>query len=592
TPAWLVVLRSPSTALAATVVAWLLLLDYPYREGLSVQWVQQDALIVAIWVAVALAWFTPVAFGSGTGLITRRLAAPAMVRLSFLTYGIYLWHDLVLRQVTEHLGTDVHLLAAMYLTLLGSVVLAATTFVLLERPLLGARERLRTRRAAPSRPPSARPSGPLAPVGPALDPTPERTPAVAPAAATPARTAAAPRERTAPARRGGSSGGAPGQGWIASIDGLRVLAAVCVITFHVGAEEEIPAAWSQALAAICIPIFATFFVVSGFVLYRPWTMAQARLAYGDGRPPTRAPDGGAVAFWFRRAVRVYPVYWVVQGTALAISGTGDLRTVTDWLQVITLFPLPNLDVIINHGLGVIVWTMIVELAYYLVLPFLARAVTGAIRGGQGFVAANGAVLGALFATFAWFGSTSTRLLGVAACIVIGMAIAALDAWQRANRRWAPGVRGLARQPARSLPVVAVAWGVGALAARGDDPNLLFRTHLGIHLAAMVAVSIVLFVPAVLGPTDGRYRRTLGSRPMRLLGPLTYGIYLWHYPVIRQTVERVDLPLPALQAWVLVVAPLMALLTYRAIEQPLDRLRHRRFGRTTPLAPADREATAR
>ena len=109
---------------------------------------------------------------------------------------------------------------------------------------------------------------------------------------------------------------------------------------------------------------------------------------------------------------------------------------------------------------------------------------------------------------------------------------------------------------------------------------------------MVAVSIVLFVPAVLGPTDGRYRRTLGSRPMRLLGPLTYGIYLWHYPVIRQTVERVDLPLPALQAWVLVVAPLMALLTYRAIEQPLDRLRHRRFGRTTPVAPADRGATAR
>lgn len=556
TPQWLEILRSPATAFVTTAVAWAILLDYPYKSGLSVQWVEEDPLVVAIWIVVAIAWFAPVAFGPGEGIITRHLRSPWATRFGLLTFGIYLWHDLVLTRTVRVLGTDAHLAAVMYLTVAGGIAAAAVTFFTVERPLMALRERLQPapriagpRRLAPAQPPRARPA-------------PAQSPTNPPATNQP-----------------------PGRGWITSIDGLRVIAALCVITFHVGAEMDIPARWAQALAALFIPIFATFFVVSGFVLYRPWAMAQARIALGDGQAPLGPPDGGAASFWLRRALRVYPVYWVVQASALAISGTGDLEGVGDWLQVITLFPLPDFNVIINHGLGVIVWTMVVELVFYAVLPPLGRGITALVQRGTRFVTAQVLSLGGLFVVFAYLGSTSARVLAVACCIVVGMAIAAVDAWQRTLRRWAPGVRYLSRHPIVALPITLVCWAVGTVVARDDDPDLLFRTHLAIHLAAMVIVSIVLFLPAVFGSPKGAYRRFLSSTPMRVLGPLTFGIYLWHYPLIRQTVQQVDLPLPALQVWTMIAAPLLALITYRLIEQPMELLRHRHLGRTAaPPSP--------
>jgi peptidoglycan/LPS O-acetylase OafA/YrhL len=339
------------------------------------------------------------------------------------------------------------------------------------------------------------------------------------------------------------------------------------------------------MAALFIPAWSSFFVVSGYVLYRPWAMAQARMALGDGVAPTKAPDGGVGTFWLRRILRVYPVYWVVQGVAMAISGTGDVQGPADWFQIITLFPLPDFNVIINHGLGVIVWTMVVELAYYTVLPFISRGITALIRSGASYVTAQAVPLGILFGGCVYLGSTSARVLCVAACIVVGMGIAAIDGWQRTLRRWAPGIRTLSRNPIIIAPVILVAWAAGSWVARDDDPEFLFRSYLPVHLAAMVAVSTVMFLPAVFGPAKGSYRRFLSARPMRVLGPLTFGIYLWHYPIIRWTAERVDLPLAVLWTWVVLASPVLALITYRAVEEPMERVRHRYFGRTSAPAPA-------
>ena len=83
---------------------------------------------------------------------------------------------------------------------------------------------------------------------------------------------------------------------------------------------------------------------------------------------------------------------------------------------------------------------------------------------------------------------------------------------------------------------------------------------------------------------------LSAHPMRVLGPLTFGVYLWHYPVIRRTAEHVDLPLLGLWSWALLAAVSMAALTYRFVELPVDRFRHRHLGRTSSAPapePADR-----
>lgn len=141
-PSWLVYLSSPVFTVSVTAGLWLLLVDYPYRPGLSVQWIEQDALVTTLWMLVAVAWFVPLAFKQGGGGLTSALGSRLFVRASVFTFGIYLWHSVVLAQITERLGLDARFASVLYLTLAGSVLAAAVTFALIEIPA----DRIRGRR--------------------------------------------------------------------------------------------------------------------------------------------------------------------------------------------------------------------------------------------------------------------------------------------------------------------------------------------------------------------------------------------------------------------------------------------------------------
>ncbi|MEO6989020.1 MAG: acyltransferase, partial [Aquihabitans sp.] len=579
TPMWIRIVRSPITVLAVTATAWALLIDYPYRSGLSVQWVEQDPTVVFIWATMAFVWVTAISFAVRPGPTIRLLSTPLALAAAQLSYGVYLWHALVLSQIIDRMGTDARLAAVLYLTIIGSLALAGFSFTFVERPGIVIRQRLAGAGTSPSARRRRRAATATASSIVATSQVEEQDRAIE--VLNPTATASIP--------------AAPSRGWVTSIDGLRVIAAGFLVIFHVAAEKQIPTEWMQAIVALMLPMWATFFVISGYVLYRPWTMAQARMSLGDGQPPARDPDGGIWSFWLRRALRLYPLYWVVQGTALLLSGPGELSGIGDWLQVITLFPLPNIQVIIHHGLGIIVWTLILELGFYLYLPFHARLVTSSIRSGTSFVVANAVPLLVLFAGLAYLGSTSARLLGVACCIVVGMGIAALDGWQQTLRRWAPSIRWFSRNPIIVLPVVVAAWAVGTLVDRRDhDHSLLFGTYLHVHLATMMIVPFVVILPAIFGSPQSQYRRFLSSAPMRFLGPLTFGVYLWHYPLIRWTGRHIDLPVLALILWAMVGALALAFVTYRLVELPIEKLRHRRFGRTAspPSNPVPERSNAR
>ena len=135
-PAWLRSLAGNGWFMAAvTAASWLALAHYPYREGLSVQWVERDALVVGIWTATAIAWFLPIAFGNPSRQPQKALGGGRMAFLGGLTFGIYLWHQLVLDQVIDRLGRDGSFTAILYLTVLGTMVLALVSHVLVEAPI-------------------------------------------------------------------------------------------------------------------------------------------------------------------------------------------------------------------------------------------------------------------------------------------------------------------------------------------------------------------------------------------------------------------------------------------------------------------------
>jgi peptidoglycan/LPS O-acetylase OafA/YrhL len=158
----------------------------------------------------------------------------------------------------------------------------------------------------------------------------------------------------------------PGHPRFQGLDGVRALAAIAILAFHAsefsGAER---ARWWGPLAdrlAIAVPVF---FVVSGFVLYRPFLAGQAGLAR---RPDLRRYAKG-------RVLRIVPAYWVAM-TVLAIypglTGvfSGDWWRYYGFLQIYSLRTEPL-------GLPP-AWTLGVEVVFYAVLPLRAGR-SGAIR---------------------------------------------------------------------------------------------------------------------------------------------------------------------------------------------------------------------
>ena len=135
TPRWLRLMAGNGWILAATTaVSWIALAQYPYQGGLSVQWVERDAGVLAIWITTAVLWFIPVAFGDATREPQRTLGGPRMAALAQLTFGLYLWHQMILDRVISRLGRDGGFTAVLYLTAGGSILAALVTYLAVERP--------------------------------------------------------------------------------------------------------------------------------------------------------------------------------------------------------------------------------------------------------------------------------------------------------------------------------------------------------------------------------------------------------------------------------------------------------------------------
>src|SRR5215467_11624820 len=85
-------------------------------------------------------------------------------------------------------------------------------------------------------------------------------------------------------------------------DSLRAIAAISVLAFHAGIVSGLlsSGSWLKPYAARLDVGVSVFFLISGFLLYRPFT--RARLL-GESQPQT-----GAYAW--RRFLRIVPAYWV------------------------------------------------------------------------------------------------------------------------------------------------------------------------------------------------------------------------------------------------------------------------------------------
>lgn len=365
------------------------------------------------------------------------------------------------------------------------------------------------------------------------------------------------------------------------LDGVRAIAALSVLGVHTAGLTTFTTS-NDLLGPLTARLnvgVAIFFVLSGFLLYRPFV--AARLADRD------APRIGG--YLRRRALRIVPAYWLAL-TLLAIwPGLNGVFT-KDW-WVYYGFAQNLRGGWILQGIGP-AWTLHVEITFYALLPFLALGAARWLRGRPverqlwPELAAI-AVLGLLSLALRAWRSVAGSPTEVGANILpqlflwfaLGLALAVVSAHvadRPVGRR--PGwVRFVGAHPgvpwAGAVAVLLLSTQVGLpiLPLADYDTYELLCEHV---LYALIAVLVVL--PAAIG-TDGggRVRALLASRPLVWLGLVSYGVYLWHLPLGEEINARLgprvaDLGFPIITLAVLAASLVAATLSYTLVERPLMR----------------------
>ena len=359
-----------------------------------------------------------------------------------------------------------------------------------------------------------------------------------------------------------------------ALDGIRALAVSAVLAYHAG----LPWARGGFLGV------DAFFVLSGYLI--------TSLLLEEWRTTGRISLAG---FWARRARRLLPaVFLVTLGVAvyavvfaapeemvrLRTESFGTLTGVANWRLV---FGQPYLTPL-SHT-----WSLAVEQQWYVVWPVVVVALLR-LRRGSPLVLLGTALLlmAASAALMAWlhepggepsraYYSTETR----AQSLLIGSVLAMLLAQLGPVRNVAGG---LALQLAALAGAAAVAW-AWFTASVNDD--FLYR---GGFFLLELAVAVV-----IVAATQPKFRPLgflLALPPLRGLGLISYGVYLWHWPLyFVLTGGRTGLDLYPLFAVRVCLTLALAILSYNLVETPFRRGVFRRWRASWTVAPAGAMAVA-
>ena len=374
------------------------------------------------------------------------------------------------------------------------------------------------------------------------------------------------------------AGAAPGSargaqlGYRPALDGMRALAVAAVMLYHGGVG------WARG-GFLGVDVF---FVLSGFLI-------TSLLVQEWGR------TGGIAlgAFWLRRARRLLPALFVVllavatyslflpaqQQRAIRGDSLATLAYVSNWWFIVSnrsyfaLFVEPSP---LRHT-----WSLAIEEQFYLVFPlllagWLIRARLG-LRGLRVLLLVGALASAALMAarytpltdpSRVYYG-TDTRLQG----LLLGAVLALSPAF---TRRTAPvHTRLLGRVVPLSVPsIVGWAGAVGLVVMVVQARELSPRMYAGGFLLA--AALTVLVISAVSRAPDSLLGRGLSWKPLVAVGVVSYGLYLWHWPVyVVLTQERTGLDGVALLGLRFAVTGVLATLSYWLVEQPIHAQRLQR-----------------
>ncbi|WP_068251089.1 acyltransferase family protein [Janibacter corallicola] len=349
-------------------------------------------------------------------------------------------------------------------------------------------------------------------------------------------------------------------GYSPALDGVRGAFMLCFMAFHFGLTV-LTGAWVG---------INLFFVLSAFLITRQLVEERVRTGTVD-----------ALAFYGRRARRLLPALFLVLGFVLvyarfladeAVRRTigGDvlatLGYVMNWRLVLEgdqYFGDQGGATPLRHA-----WTLAIEEQFYVIVPLVVLVLMAVLRTRRAMTIAL--LVGAL-ASAAWtatlgfhdvsdyprlYYGTDTR----AQALFVG---AALGVWL------APGRSGRPPVPSRRVALVAGALGVASsvVSMLLVGPYSAWMFNAGGML--LFAVGSALLVLACVDPRPNWVVTAFGWRPLAYIGRLSYGLYLWHWPIrLLLGPERFGGSVAATLVVDSALTILVAHLSYRYLERPV------------------------
>ncbi len=343
------------------------------------------------------------------------------------------------------------------------------------------------------------------------------------------------------------------------LEGLRTIGVVAVFATHTGFATGVTmgSRWNIALDGHVVrPASllghleigpAIFFMISAFLLYRPFVTAayEGRVAPGKGR------------FLRRRFVRVFPAYWLTL-VALWALGSVKVDSVSHAIRLATLTQIYSERDFFRNPVLVPTWTLATELTFYFFLvayvSLMHRRTTpvdAPTRLRRELIAAGvlcvfavvwRGVVYALAPTSGtvanWTHVAEHWLPGTIDVFAVGLALAAIDGYIRTGGELPRVVAGVVRHPDVCV-AVAIGWFLLVPLTTNASTGIGFSTGwdaFGRNLFQMLCAATLL-LPVVFGDQRvGWYRRLVRLPFMAYVGLVSYGIYLWHDYWIVKAVE--------------------------------------------------------
>ncbi len=309
-----------------------------------------------------------------------------------------------------------------------------------------------------------------------------------------------------------------------------------------------------------------FFVLSGFLLYRPYVAAAVRAR----------PSPSLRGYLINRALRILPAYWTIL-LVVAVAFQRDLLSHPERLVANLFFSHIYVPDLVHTGI-IPAWSLAVEVTFYLLLPLLGgvllrRLVALGLPAPAAAFApallllAVGLMAKGIYGAFDLGIVWETALPIRADWFSFGMALAV------ARVLWEDG---RVRFPSGSAPLAVAA--IAALLAAAvllRDQGLLSALDIQTPIAAACALTLAL---VVFSGSRRLLVRFLAWRPVFALGVASYSVFLWHYPLI-QWLDSQGATLAggagfaANLALVATLTVLLSTLTYRLVERPALARKH-------------------